>query len=109
MRTDTYCQLYHPEQVISGNGYAANKYARDHSTVGKKIVDLVLGPSFASLWSTAPSLGGLPLLDHCHHATGGGTGSGLGSIIHESFSVYYGSKPKLSFAVSPTSQGQRCS
>ena len=24
----TYCQLYHPEQVISGNGDAANNYAR---------------------------------------------------------------------------------
>ena len=42
VRTGTYRQLYHPEQLISGKEDAANNYARGHYTVGKEIVDLVL-------------------------------------------------------------------
>ncbi len=42
IRTGTYRQLFHPEQIISGKEDAANNYARGHYTVGKEIVDLVL-------------------------------------------------------------------
>ena len=38
------------------------------------------------------------------HATGGGTGSGFGSLLLERLSVDYGRKSKLSFAVSPSPQ-----
>jgi tubulin alpha len=41
------------------------------------------------------------LADNC---TGGGTGSGLGSLLLERLSVDYGRKSKLSFAVSPSPQ-----
>ena len=42
VRTGTYRQLYHPEQLITGKEDAANNYARGHYTIGKEIVDLVL-------------------------------------------------------------------
>eukprot|EP01083_Nonionella_stella_P119432 357001_1 len=42
VRTGTYRQLFHPEQLISGKEYAANNYARGHYTIGKEIVDLCL-------------------------------------------------------------------
>ncbi|XP_030321290.1 tubulin alpha-1C chain isoform X2 [Calypte anna] len=42
VRTGTYKQLFHPEQLISGKEDAANNYARGHYTVGKEIIDLVL-------------------------------------------------------------------
>ena len=42
IRTGTYRQLFHPEQLVSGKEDAANNYARGHYTVGKEIVDLVL-------------------------------------------------------------------
>src|SRR6476620_4890873 len=42
LRTGTYRQLYHPEQIIAGKEDAANNYARGHYTIGKEIVDLVL-------------------------------------------------------------------
>merc|ERR1711924_235486 len=42
VRTGTYRQLYHPEQLISGKEDAANNYARGHYTVGKEIVELAL-------------------------------------------------------------------
>ncbi|KAH8053618.1 hypothetical protein JL722_9463 [Aureococcus anophagefferens] len=41
VRTGTYRQLYHPEQIISGKEDAANNYARGHYTIGKEIVDLI--------------------------------------------------------------------
>ena len=42
MRTGTYRQLFHPEQLISGKEDAANNYARGHYTIGKEIIDSVL-------------------------------------------------------------------
>ncbi|CDY35861.1 BnaC09g37930D [Brassica napus] len=42
VRTGTYRQLFHPEQLISGKEDAANNFARGHYTVGKEIVDLCL-------------------------------------------------------------------
>ncbi|ELK15559.1 Tubulin alpha chain, testis-specific [Pteropus alecto] len=42
VRTGTYRQLFHPEQLITGKEDAANNYARGHYTIGKEIVNLVL-------------------------------------------------------------------
>ncbi|KRX47531.1 Tubulin alpha chain [Trichinella murrelli] len=41
VRTGTYRQLFHPEQLINGKEDAANNYARGHYTIGKEIIDLV--------------------------------------------------------------------
>lgn len=43
IRTGTYRSLFHPEQLISGKEDAANNYARGHYTIGKEIIDTVLG------------------------------------------------------------------
>ncbi len=37
IRTGTYRQLFHPEQLVTGKEDAANNYARGHYTLGKKI------------------------------------------------------------------------
>ena len=42
VRTGTYRQLFHPEQLITGKEDAANNYARGHYTVGKELIDMVL-------------------------------------------------------------------
>lgn len=42
IRTGTYKQLFHPEQLINGKEDAANNYARGHYTIGKDIIDVVL-------------------------------------------------------------------
>ena len=42
VRTGTYRQLFHPEQLITGKEDAANNYARGHYTIGKEVIDLVL-------------------------------------------------------------------
>lgn len=45
IRTGTYKQLFHPEQMITGKEDAANNYARGHYTVGKVVSSVFLDPS----------------------------------------------------------------
>ncbi|KAJ3613072.1 hypothetical protein NHX12_019328 [Muraenolepis orangiensis] len=42
VRSGTYRQLFHPEQLITGKEDAANNYARGHYTIGKEVIDIVL-------------------------------------------------------------------
>merc|ERR1711924_220761 len=90
VRTGTYRQLYHPEQIISGKEDAANNYARGHYTIGKEIVDLVLD-RIRKLADNCTGLQGFMVFN----AVGGGTGSGLGALLLERLSVDYGRKSKL--------------
>jgi len=92
VRTGTYRQLFHPEQLISGKEDAANNFARGHYTIGKEIVDLVLD-RIRKLADNCTGLQGFMIF----HACGGGTGSGLGCLMLERLSVDYGKKSKLSF------------
>merc|ERR1712100_603537 len=94
VRTGTYRQLYHPEQLISGKEDAANNYARGHYTIGKEIVDLVLD-RIRKLADNCTGLQGFLVFN----AVGGGTGSGLGCLLLERLSVDYGRKTKISFTV----------
>merc|ERR1712157_98088 len=99
VRTGTYRQLYHPEQIISGKEDAANNYARGHYTIGKEIVDLVLD-RIRKLADNCTGLQGFLAFN----AVGGGTGSGLGALLLERLSVDYGKKSKLGFTIYPSPQ-----
>jgi len=99
VRGGTYRQLYHPEQIISGKEDAANNYARGHYTIGKELVDLTLD-RIRKLADNCTGLQGFLLF----HSTGGGTGSGFGSLLLERLSVDYGRKSKLSFTITPAPQ-----
>ncbi|VFV23479.1 isoform cra_b, partial [Lynx pardinus] len=39
--TATYCQLFHPEQLITGDEDAAGNYVQECYTIGEEITDLV--------------------------------------------------------------------
>ena len=99
VRTGTYRQLFHPEQLITGKEDAANNYARGHYTIGKEIVDLVLD-RIRKLADQCTGLQGFLLF----HSFGGGTGSGFASLLMERLSVDYGKKSKLEFAIYPAPQ-----
>jgi len=99
IRTGTYRQLYHPEQLISGKEDAANNYARGHYTVGKELIDHVLD-RIRRLVDQCSGLQGFLLF----HSFGGGTGSGFTSLCMERLSVDYGKKCKLEFSVYPAPQ-----
>ncbi|KAL5261139.1 hypothetical protein ACHWQZ_G006995 [Mnemiopsis leidyi] len=99
VRTGTYRQLFHPEQLITGKEDAANNYARGHYTVGKEIVDLCLD-RIRKLADQCTGLQGFLVF----HSFGGGTGSGFTSLLLERLSVDYGKKSKLEFAIYPAPQ-----
>ena len=99
VRTGAYRQLFHPEQLISGKEDAANNFARGHYTIGKEIVDLALD-RIRKLADNCTGLQGFLVFN----AVGGGTGSGLGSLLLERLSVDYGKKSKLGFTIYPSPQ-----
>ena len=101
IRTGTYRQLFHPEQLVTGKEDAANNYARGHYTVGKEIVDLVLD-RIRKLADQCTGLQGFLIF----HSFGGGTGSGFTSLLMERLSVDYGKKSKLEFSIYPAPQVQ---
>jgi len=99
VRTGSYRQLFHPEQLITGKEDAANNYARGHYTIGKELVDTTLD-RIRKLTDNCGGLQGFLVFN----AVGGGTGSGLGSLLLERLSVDYGKKSKLGFTVYPSPQ-----
>ncbi|GAU27969.1 hypothetical protein TSUD_146870 [Trifolium subterraneum] len=77
IRTGSYRQLFHPEQLISGKEDAANNFARGHYTVGKQVEDLCLG-RIRKLAENCTGLQGFLVFN----AVGGGTGSVLSNHSH---------------------------
>lgn len=72
--------------------------------VGKEIVDLCLD-RVRKLADNCTGLQGFLVFN----AVGGGTGSGLGSLLLERLSVDYGKKSKLGFTIYPSPQVLRLS
>lgn len=68
MRTGTYRQLFHPEQLISGKEDAANNYARGHYTIGKEIIDSVLDRMRKLVRHSSGSQGTMQLTTHFHES-----------------------------------------
>jgi len=99
VRNGAYRDLFHPEQLISGKEDAANNYARGHYTVGRELLDDILD-RIRRMADQCDGLQGFLFT----HSLGGGTGSGLGSLLLEQLSVDYGKKSKLEFAVYPAPQ-----
>jgi tubulin alpha len=96
VRTGTYRQLFHPEQLVTGKEDAANNYARGHYTVGKEMIEQVVD-RVRKLVDQCSGLQGFLVF----HSFGGGTGSGFTSLLMERLSVDYGKKSKLEFAIYP--------
>ena len=99
IRTSEYRGLYGSEYMVSGSEDAANNFARGHYTVGKEIIDVCLD-RVRKLADSCHTLQGLLIFS----AVGGGTGSGLGSLLLERLSVEYGKKCKLGFTIYPSPQ-----
>ncbi|PHT78440.1 hypothetical protein T459_16492 [Capsicum annuum] len=76
VRTGTYRQFFHPQQLISGKKDIANNFARGHYTVGKEIVYLNLDCT-RKLADNCTTLQGLLVFN----VVGGGTAFGLRSLL----------------------------
>ncbi|KAK4943322.1 alpha-tubulin [Elasticomyces elasticus] len=99
IRTGTYRNLFHPEQLISGKEDAANNcmspsYLK-YMPVGT--IQLARGSWIMLLIESDVWLGFL-----IFRSIGGGTGSGFGALLLERLAAEYGKKSKLEFAVYPS-------
>ena len=99
VRTGTYKDLFHPNQMLSGKEDAANNYARGHYTTGREMIDVTMD-KIKRVAEQCPSLQGFLLF----HSFGGGTGSGFASVIMERLTMEYGKKSKLNFSIYPAPQ-----
>merc|ERR1711990_299581 len=99
VKTGTYRQLFHPEQLITGKEDAANNYARGHYTIGKEQIEVTVD-RIRRMADQASGLQGFLVF----HSFGGGTGSGFASLLLERLSVDYGKKSKLGFSIYPAPQ-----
>ena len=99
IRTGTYRQLFHPEQLVTGKEDAANNYARGHYSIGREKIDEVV-ERLRKLADQCSGLQGFLVF----HSFGGGTGSGFTSLLMERLSVEYGKKSKLEFSIYPAPQ-----
>lgn len=99
VRIGTYRQLFHPEQLISGKEDAANNYARGYYTEGKNFIDLAMD-RIRKLADNCTGLQGFLVFT----AVGGGTGSGLGSLVLDQLKKDYPKKSRLGFTVYPSPQ-----
>ncbi|VDM78401.1 unnamed protein product, partial [Strongylus vulgaris] len=99
VRTGTYRELFHPEQLLSGKEDAANCYARGRYTIGREMIDVVMD-RVRRLTESCKGLQGFLVF----HSFGGGTGSGFLSLLMERLSTEYGKKSKLEFAIYPAPQ-----
>ncbi|ETO29394.1 tubulin alpha-3 chain [Reticulomyxa filosa] len=112
--------MFHPEFLIAGKEDAANNFARGHYTVGKTIIDRV-NDRIRRLVDSCESIQGFVIAHsgmfyvyilkkriknsskkHTQKIVGGGTGSGLGSLILERLVIDYKKKAKLGFEIYPS-------
>ncbi|PHT73164.1 Tubulin alpha-1 chain [Capsicum annuum] len=85
VRNAAYHRLFYPKQLISRKKDAANNFAKGHYNVSKEIVYLCLD-RIRKLADNCTALQGFLVFN----AIGGGTGSGLRSLLLECLSVDYG-------------------
>ncbi|EPX72801.1 tubulin alpha 1 [Schizosaccharomyces octosporus yFS286] len=99
VRTGTYRDLFHPEQMVSGKEDASNNYARGHYTVGKEMIEDTL-ERIRRMADNCSGLQGFLVF----HSFGGGTGSGLGALLLERLNMEFAKKSNLQFSVYPAPQ-----
>ena len=97
VRTGTYRQLFHPENLISGKDDASNNYARGYISLGKDFAELPLD-QLRKLAENCTGLQGFLIFN----SVGGGTGSGLGNLLLEKMRAAYPKKSILSFPIYPS-------
>jgi len=97
VRTGTYKNLYHPQDLLSGSEDAANNFARGHYTVGKDMIEKAI-ERVRKMADNCESLQGFMVFN----SVGGGTGSGFGSLLLERLSADFPKKSKFGFVVYPS-------
>ncbi|EYC28474.1 hypothetical protein Y032_0007g3241 [Ancylostoma ceylanicum] len=97
IRFGPYKELFHSSQMVKGKEDAANNFARGFYTVGRDSLEDAL-ETIRRLVEQCSSLQGFLVF----HSLGGGTGSGLESLIMENLCLQYEKKNRLEFSIYPS-------
>jgi tubulin beta len=90
-------QLFDEGSIVRKIPGAANNWARGYHTEGEKVIDQVMNVIDAAVEKTKGLQGFL-----LTHSVGGGSGSGLGSLILEKLRAAYPKKKIFTFSVVPS-------
>ncbi|XP_065226238.1 tubulin alpha-8 chain-like [Planococcus citri] len=97
IRNNQFQHFFHPSGLISGKEDAANNFARGRYTVGRELSSAL----FTAIRKEADLCNNLEGF-FIFHSMGGGTGSGLTSLLMEHLTAEYGKKHKLQFIIYPS-------
>jgi len=97
VRHGLYGGLFYPEQLLSFKEDASDNFARGHYTIGKDMLEDLVDQcrKEADACSSLQSF-------FIHHALGGGTGSGLTSLLIERLGQDFGKKTKMTYTICPS-------
>lgn len=96
VRNNQYKQLFRPTALISGKEDAANNFGRGYYTIGKEM-EAVIMDAIRKQAEMCDSFAGLFIF----HSMGGGTGSGLTTLLMQKLAGEFVKKHKLEFVIYP--------
>ncbi|XP_026486487.1 tubulin beta chain-like [Vanessa tameamea] len=97
IRSSTYGQLFRPDNYVFGQSGAGNNWAKGHYTEGAELVDSVMDVVRKEA-EPCDCLQGFQLT----HSLGGGTGSGLGTLLLSKLREEYPDRIVNTFSVTPS-------
>ncbi|PSR84686.1 Tubulin beta-4 chain like [Actinidia chinensis var. chinensis] len=97
VRTGPYGQIFRPDNYVFGQSGAGNNWAKGHYTEGAELIDSVLDV----VRKEAENCDCLQGFQVCH-SLGGGTGSGMGTLLISKIREEYPDRMMLTFSVFPS-------
>ncbi|PPR93134.1 hypothetical protein GOBAR_AA27547 [Gossypium barbadense] len=97
LRTGPYGKLFRPDNFVFGQNGAGNNWAKGHYTEGAELIDSVLDV----VRKEAENCDCLQGFQVCH-SLGGGTGSGMGTLLISKIREEYPDRMMLTFSVFPS-------
>ncbi|KAJ3295734.1 Tubulin beta chain (Beta tubulin) [Borealophlyctis nickersoniae] len=97
VRASPYGQLFRPDNFVFGQSGAGNNWAKGYYTEGAELVDAVLDVVRKEA-ENCDSLQGFQMV----HSLGGGTGSGLGSLVISKIREEYPDRMLCTFSIVPS-------
>ena len=93
VRSGPYGQIFRPDNFVFGQTGAGNNWAKGHYTEGAELID--------SVWTSCarrPSPATACKASKCAHSLGGGTGSGMGTLLISKIREEYPDRMMLTFS-----------
>ncbi|VAI44286.1 unnamed protein product [Triticum turgidum subsp. durum] len=97
LRSGPYGQIFRPDNFVFGQSGAGNNWAKGHYTEGAELIDSVLDV----VRKEAENCDCLQGFQVCH-SLGGGTGSGMGTLLISKIREEYPDRMMLTFSVFPS-------